>query len=460
MRLVDRYILRAHVGPFIFGASIVIFLYLMQFLMKTLDKLVGKGLSEWVIFQFIVYNMSWMVVLAVPMATLFSTLMAFGSLSAAHEVTIIKASGGSLLRMMLPVVIVGAMLTFGLFYFNDVILPETNHQVNLLRSDIQRKKPTFAIEAGKFASEIDGYTIFSRKVDSLTGMLFGVTIYDQSKPMTRNIVSADTGTLAFSPDYSKLILKLRKGEIHQMLQNKVNNYKIINFDFYEIALNADGFAFERSNTNMSSRTDREMQIKDMQLIVDEAKSQASIVEKNADSSILVHFNYLMGKNKFSAGSVSPDIPIPDFKQEPTRQNALNKAIHRLNVLSSQVQSEAIQIREYKARARQYTVEIQKKYAIPFACLLFVLVGCPLGIITKGGNFGFSAIISLGFYIFYWATLIGGEKLADRGIMDPVISMWLGNIIIAILGILLTLKVNFESLDFLGIGKIKRIIKRK
>jgi lipopolysaccharide export system permease protein len=89
----------------------------------------------------------------------------------------------------------------------------------------------------------------------------------------------------------------------------------------------------------------------------------------------------------------------------------------------------------------YEVEIYKKYAIPFACLVFVFVGCPLGIKTKGGNFGISAAITLAFYILYWACLIGGEKLADRGMVSPMFSMWLGNIVLGIAGIIMTIKEN-------------------
>jgi len=105
--------------------------------------------------------------------------------------------------------------------------------------------------------------------------------------------------------------------------------------------------------------------------------------------------------------------------------------------------------DYESRARQYEVEIQKKYAIPFACFVFLLVGCPLGVMTKGGNFGISAAISIGFYIFYWACLIGGEKLADRGMLDPALSMWLGDILVGIMGIILIVKVNNESLRIPG-----------
>ena len=90
------------------------------------------------------------------------------------------------------------------------------------------------------------------------------------------------------------------------------------------------------------------------------------------------------------------------------------------------------IKLVQQQINSYEVEIYKKYAIPFACVIFVLVGCPLGIITKRGNFGVSAAITLGFYIVYWACLIGGEKLADRGYASPVLSMWLGNIIVGII----------------------------
>ena len=119
----------------------------------------------------------------------------------------------------------------------------------------------------------------------------------------------------------------------------------------------------------------------------------------------------------------------------------------------------MRMEDYDFKARQFESEIQKKYAIPFACLVFVLVGCPLGIMTKGGNFGISAAISLAFYILYWACLIGGEKLADRGIINPIIGMWAGNIIIFIIGIILIIKVNNESLKVPGLKYLKKIFRK-
>lgn len=451
-KLFDRYVLRAHIAPFLFGFCTVIFLFLMQFLMKYLEKLVGKGIDEWVIIQLIVFNVAWMVVLAAPMGVLFSTLMAFGNLSSNHEVTIIKASGGSLMRMMLPVVIVGAILSYTLFWFNDQVLPETNLRAKTLMGDISRTKPTYALEPGQFSTEMEGYTIISRQVDSLTGLLRGVTIYDMSGVSSRNIISADSGTLNFSADYTKMILKLKHGEIHQLNLGRVDNYKVIDFNDYEITMNASGFNFQRSDLDGTSRGDREMKISDMQAIVDESmgySKQATDRKKNVLSS---HYNYIV-HDKIEKNDKSSDFVSTNYSYGDSSKSAkLARISQRLNFLKNSIQSDIYQERDYKLRATQYEVEIHKKYAIPFACFLFIFVGCPLGVITRRGNFGASAAISLGFYIFYWACLIGGEKLADRGIVDPMLSMWAGNIIIGIMGIILTLKINYESLEFLKISK--------
>lgn len=115
MVILPRYIIRAHLPPFLFGASVVMFLFLMQFLLRVLDELVGKGLSATVIAQLIVLNLAWMVVLAVPIGMLFSALITFGRLAQTHEVTAMKASGMSLLQMMLPVIAMGGVLTLAVF---------------------------------------------------------------------------------------------------------------------------------------------------------------------------------------------------------------------------------------------------------------------------------------------------------------------------------------------------------
>lgn len=475
MKIIDRYTLRFLFGPFIFGTLLVVFLFLMQFLMQKLDDLVGKGLDNTLILQLVALNLPWMLVLAVPMGALFGSLMAFGNMSSHHEVTVVKASGSGLLRMMRPLIIFGIIFMFGLFWFNNVVLPESNHKAKTLLNDIKRKKPTFLMESGRFSSDLDGFTILSRKVDSTSGALNNVTIYDKTNVRASNIISADSGYIKFSSDYSKLIIELFDGEIHQMEFNNAKDYKLINFKKHTIYQNVSGFSLERTDEDVFQRGNREMSIADMELVKSELISAANERKLAINKYVENHLDYVFNTNIDTLSQndstnhrfkedISGNININTLLQQrvlETKSNELankhskkirtfnildNRLNHLINITKNEIEREKSNL----LKAGEFEVEIQKKYSIPVACLLFIFVGCPLGVLTKGGNFGVSAAISLGFYIIYWIFLLGGEKFADRGLLMPELSMWLGNIVIGIIGLFLTLRVSNESLNFLNI----------
>lgn len=429
------YVVRFHIGPFLFGTLTVMFLFLMQFLMNNLDKLLGKGLETAVILQVIALSLAWMVVLAVPMGVLFSTLMAFGGMSAAHEITIIKASGGSLVRMMLPIILFGFLAFYGMYRFNDDVLPDSNHQFKILMQDIQKKKPTFAVEAGQFSTQLDGYTILSRSIDSTTGALKGVTIYDNLRQNQSNVVSADTGEIKFNADFTKLIVVLNNGEIHQFFRNNSKEFRKISFTKHQLTIDAHDFAFSRSDEKVFSRGDREMRIQDMEAVVKVADSNRHTLDSLLTKAITAHIS------PPTQDTVRTDTTPP---ANLSRSEALERVVNRISIFRSTIESQSYQRNDYDAQIRKYSVEIDKKYSIPFACFVFVFIGCPLGIMSKRGNFGIGAAISLGVYVIYWASLIGGEKLADRNMISPALGMWMGNILLGCIGLVLTYRMTNES----------------
>lgn len=449
MKLINWYIIRAHIGPFLFGFVTVVFIFLMQFIINSLDKLLGKGIDTMVIVQAIVLNIPWMVVLAAPMGILFATLMAFGAMSANYEIPIIKSSGASLFAMMKPAVLMGILLSFALFWFNDSILPESNHKAKVLMSDIQRKKPTFALEPGEFSPNMGGKIILSRQVDSISGLLRNVTIYDYSSSDKQNIISADSGKIGFSDDYANLIIRLYEGEIHQRNNDEVNDYKIINFSEYQLKTEASGFDFNRTDVNLISRGDREMTINDMEQVVQGSKDDAKFAQGIIDSIVEQHLDYILNGDMPKVEE-KPVTKLDSFMIDTTKRSLYQRVQKNVNFLASDVKSSAYKIENRENKIRKYEVEIWKKYSIPFACFVFVFVGVPLGIRTKGGNFGISAAISLGFYIIYWACLIAGEKLADKGIISPILGMFFADIVILFVGILLTLRVNNEMLKLTNV----------
>jgi lipopolysaccharide export system permease protein len=401
--------------------------------MKFIDQLVGKGLTPWVIIELVAFNLAWMVVLAVPMSVLVATLMAFGDLSSRNEITAMKASGISIYRMMAPVMIAAATVALLLIMFNNDVLPEANHRAKTLIIDIRRKKPTLSFVSGLFMQDVPGYSILARKTFEKTNDLEGVTLYDYTNPNINVVITAEQGTISFSPDFRKLIMYLRNGEIHQLDLQKMASYRRIRFQEHRIAMDVEGFDFERSSESAFSRGDRELSAPVMMGIVDSLEREETVIEQHLHEEMLQEMERILNPSRDTVAS-------RNFPLRPSDDTPLNRA----RMMSSTVANDLFRIDYIKRQIDQYNVEIHKKYSIPAACLVFVLIGLPLGIMARRGGFGIAATMSLGFFLLYWAFLIGGEKLADRDILSPFWGMWSANILIGLMGVYLTIRVGRET----------------
>ncbi len=165
MKILYRYVFREHVGPFFFGLSVIMFILVMDFILEVLNMIIGKGLNAFIILQVFVLNLAWMLALAVPMAVLVATLMAFGRLSQDNEITALKASGVSIYRLVLPALVASVVMAVGMAFFNDRVLPELNHHARLLMTDIHQKRPTWNLKENVFIDDIPGYNILIKKID-------------------------------------------------------------------------------------------------------------------------------------------------------------------------------------------------------------------------------------------------------------------------------------------------------
>jgi lipopolysaccharide export system permease protein len=415
--------------------------------MKFADRLVGKGLDTWVIIKLIVFNLSWMVVLVVPMASLVATLMAFGNLSQNNEVTIMKSSGLSLYKMMMPPFIASIVVAILLFQFNNDVLPDANHQAKILMSDISRTKPTLSLEPGFFSQEVDNYAILVRSIDQKSNWMYQITIYDYSNGAKINVVTADSGKIFFSKDQSKLIMDLYSGEIHESEVQNTTMYRKLEFEKHLITMNGDQFSFQQSGP--TSRGERELSVYDMQVITDSLKM---ILNDNKKS-------FIKESNKFM---LLDSVSSYQIKKTVTGKNPelmYFRAIERVRNIKNIVTSNYNRVEWVKREVEKYEVEIYKKYALPAACIIFMLIGAPLGVMVKKGGFGVAAGISLFFFLIYWAFLIGGEKLSERGFFSPFIGMWTANIVLGVVGIILTIKTNKE-VKTISFAFFKKLIPKK
>jgi lipopolysaccharide export system permease protein len=419
------------------------FIFILQFLMKFADRLVGKGLDTWIVIQLIIFNLAWMVVLVVPMSVLVATLMAYGTLSQNNEVTIMKSSGISLYRMMLAPFIAGIAVAYLLYLFNNDVLPDANHKAKILMQDISRQKPTLSLEPGVFSQEVPNYAILARGIDKNSNELANITLYDYTNPTTINVVTALKGRIYFSGDQTKLIMDLESGEIHESNAGQTNLYRKLKFEKHRIAMEGDQFTFQQSSPG-GSRGERELSVGAMQTIVDSIEFMRIGQEKMLLDEV---------KRYTYADTVSaPKLNVQTAAMKDTLIYV--RAIEKIKTARNVILSNFKRIEYTQNEINKYNVEIYKKFALPGACIIFVLIGAPLGVMTKRGGFGVAGGISLFFFLIYWAFLIGGEKLAERGFLSPFLGMWAANILLGVIGALLTYKTVKETvtLDFSFVRK--------
>jgi lipopolysaccharide export system permease protein len=433
MKILYRYIFKEHLGPFFFGLFVIFFILIMDFILELLNLVIGKGLNVFVILQVFVMNLAWMAALAVPMAVLVSTLMAFGRLSQDNEITALKASGVSLYKIVMPALVASLVVAFGMVIFNNQVLPEANHQARLLMADIHQKRPTVNLKENVFIDEIPGYHILIKKVDPRSSDVEGITIYDQKNRRLPRTIIAEKGKVEFSPDGSTLIFRLFNGEIHEADEKDPNKYRRVSFNKQIIYIRDVGDKL--LHTVSEYRTDREKSAPQMLKDIKQLETNVKVSQSQIIKAVNLAFLHAFKEKKDSYLKDQPPIE---------KDEAVEYLIKKNRNLLSQLESDGQNINSQKRQINSLLVEVHKKYALPAACVVFILVGAPLGIMARKGGIAVGLGLSLGFFVLYWAFLIGGEELADRQLIPAFWAMWSANILIGGAGIFILIKSAKET----------------
>ena len=446
MKTLSKYVLKEHIVPFIGGLAIIMFVLLMDFILDILNLIIAKGVDAGIVLKLFSFNLAWMVALAVPMACLIAGLMAFGRLAEDGEIIASRSSGISSLRLMLLPLVAALILSGFMIYFSNNILPDANYQAKLLLGDIKRKKPTLAIKERVFVDDFPGIGMYVEEVDSRAGELRGITIYDQKDRRIPRIIEAEYGEMSYSEESDALTLDLRRGSIHEIDEDDPENYTRIEFDRQTIRFTDLGQKLERRESG--HRGDRELSMADMKERIVEKDSARVAVQRTmrtlAKSGISRAFTPSdIDSSQAAADSLPADVEI--FTQ--LRREAQSTR----NALKSQLNA----LRAHERYIRKYKVEVNKKITLPLACFFFLLVGAPVGVRVKKGGLGIAIGLGLGFFVIYWAFLIGGEELADRGFLVPWLSMWLPNFVMAAIAGGMIYRTVWSS-RFRGFGLLRKL----
>jgi len=447
MRILERYVLREHVFPFVIGFSIVIFLLTLDFLFDLVDLAIGKGISAGIVLELFALSLGWMLALAVPCAVLIATLATFGRLAQDNEIAAMRANGINLLRIISAPLLAAAVLSVGLVLFNNRILPETNHALANLMVDVSRKRPTTQISEGVFIDGFEGYNIFVEKVNNRTNEIRGVKIYQLNSSARPTTILADWGVFHTSRDGSVVTLELHDGEIHEVPPNDQERvYRRLMFKTHIINIRNAGGDLERSDTSV--RGDREMTLGMMRTQIRSLAKELRASTAARDT--LIHRAGFKDYGEFVRAAIPHQAPRGFFGfvrnvlrtlipvRPPATITPRRPGMFINPATMDMIQMRQIEVDTLSRRINSLNVEIQKKFSIPAACVVFVLVGAPLGIRARRSGIGV-AFISILFFVFYYLCLAGGEELADRRFVIPWLAMWTPNIVIGAIGLWLTLR---------------------
>ncbi len=423
MRTLSRYLVRESVGPFFFGLAIITLVLIMDFLVDIMNLIIDRGINAPLVIELFALNLAWMLALSVPMAVLVAVLMVFGRMAADNEITACKSCGIPFYRLILPVLGGAFLLTLVMVWFNDRVLPESNHKARMLLTDITRKKPTWSLEENIFLDHFEGYSIRVKTIARKTSEISDIIIIQTKN--TERIITAKGGKMYFSSDGSTLMMELEDGEILEV--DPKNHAGITRTDFARQTIAIPGASSSLERTNQSTRGDREMTV-------------AMMLERNRER-LEKLTETIRQSDSLAVSAVTGVLNISDDKK-PAKFRFSKGAVKRAYGKNKDIRARLVFIQKsadnYEREINSMEVEIHKKFSIPAACISFVLIGAPLGALARRGGFATGIALSLFFFIVYWAFLIGGEQLADSNTLPAFWAMWLPNIIVGGAGIILNI----------------------
>lgn len=457
IKKLDIFVLKSFCTLFVGTFFICLFIFMMQFLWRYVDELIGKGLEITVLAQFFFYSGLTLVPVSLPLAVLLAALITFGNFGERFELLAMKAAGISLLSIMRPLIVLIAFVSCLSFYFQNVICPKAQTDLGTLLISMKQKAPEVDIPEGVFYDEIEGYNLYVKHKSRDTGMLYDILIYNFEKGFENaQIIKADSGRLEMTADKRHLYLHLYSGEQFENLKSQNMNQRNVPYRreaFREkhaiIEFDSD---FNMVDAGVMSNYSSSKNMKKLQADIDSMRVQN-------DSVGLVYYKEAMdGVYRGMASMTREDtlkIEKADLNEYNVdslfrvatlmqKQDIISKAVSRAENVGSDWDFKSVNISQTESSLRRHIISWHEKLTLSLACLIFFFIGAPLGGIIRKGGLGMPVVISVFIFIVYYIINNTGYKMARDGKWIIWMGMWTSTAVLAPLGAFLTYKSNNDS----------------
>ncbi len=449
---------------------ICLFIVLMQFLWKSIDDLVGKGLSVGIIAELFFYAAISMIPTALPLAVLLASLMVFGNLGEKFELTAMKASGISLFRIMRPLMIFMAFLATGAFFFQNDILPIAKTKMWTLTFSVRQKSPEVEIPVRSFYDQIPNLNLYTESKNPETGMLYGMIMYDLSRGYDNTrVILADSGRFNFTEDKTRLFLHLYSGEMFENMRDNsmgasssrylpfrrehfMDKQVYFPFDANFNRLDEDGMRSQYIGQNVSQL------MRSIDSIGHQVDSVGAVYAHEIRT--LPYFGISARTETLADGTRQNTVPATVIMEKPLDVDSIyqargpgmvksyiNQALAKAKRQKQEYLYRSLALEEQAKLMRRHDIELQRKFTLSFACIIFFFIGAPLGAIIKKGGLGTPLVISVLLFIIYFLIDNAGYKLARDGKIPVWEGIWLSTLALLPLGVFFTYKAVGDSAVF-------------
>ena len=459
IKKIDIFVFKAYSLLFVGTFFICLFIFMMQFMWRYVDELIGKGLTLDVLAHFFYYAGLTLIPMSLPLAILLASLITFGNLGERFELLSMKAAGIPLIRILQPIIIFNILLCIGSFYFQNVTGPEAQKKFYTLIYSMKQKSPELEIPEGIFYSEIPGYNIFVEKKGKENGMLYGVMIYSTTDGYEdAQIVLADSAELKTTADEKHLMLTMYAGERFRNMQAQGNMMARANVPYMretfiqETDLIPFDNNFNMMDANVFSGSAQTKNLREIETGLDSLAHKSDSIGRSLFA-YLQNTTYRRKVNIASQDSAKIARQTLNFDTlysqltVSQQQSILRNAMQKSTVATNEYEFRGLISKDIDQSTRTHWVAWHKKFTLSLACLFFFFIGAPLGAIIRKGGLGVPVVISVTIFLFYYIINVSGEKMAKSGEWVPWFGEWLSSMVLCPIGIFLTYKANKDSAVF-------------
>ena len=457
IKKLDRFIIKAFLRNLMATFFICLFIFIVQLIWKWVDDFVGKGLDISIIAQFFGLGSLSLVSRALPLAILLASLMTFGNFGEKFELLAMKSAGIPLLRTMLPLFVCSAIMGGVSFYFQNVVTPMAQTKLMRIMYSIKQTSPESDIPERTFYNKLNGYNIYVEHKNKETGMLYNVTIYDMSAGFEKaNILVSDSAIIKNTADEMYMVLTMYSGEQFSNLDdqniNKKNapyrresftkkvvviemesGFKMRDADF--LKAKADGKNMEELIVSIDSLTLSNDSIGRANLRQMKRSNYTDKITLDSSDSTMMANDNIYWMNVDSIYNVATKKMKLAWKREELRTVSSLKNNYEINGKI---------MRQLDKDLNRHWIYWWEKITLSLGCIIFLLIGAPLGSIVRRGGLGYPVIISVATFILYYIFDTSGSKMAAEGEWKIWIGAWLSTMVLAPMGLFFTYQANKDS----------------